>query len=460
MALEQIKTGLAIRTKKDELKALEERWKGFIDRMDTLSRALQEAETQEDVELLTRQTEELEGEIGDTDFESEIQKLKDEIAELESKLEEMNKKPADPKPEDDENNEERRVNKPMNRRSLFYKLPAERRQNILADEKVRTFLEQTRAVLKREVTGVKLTVPKQMTDLVKENIERYSKVLPYIKVESVSGDATVPILGVSPEGIWSDATGALKEVDLAFYEVEVGNFLISSYIPVNNVWLKDSDADLAANIIEALGKGTGKAIDRAVIYGKGVKMPLGIVTRLAQTVKPDTWPADAPEWKDLHESNIKTYDLASKNGTAFFKQIAEVAGIPSDDYADDSFVWFMNHKTAMKFRANALAFDSSAALQAKVDKEMPGIGGVIVEVPCIPTGDVVAGYGNLYAYGEREEITMAQSGHVKFLNNETVFACLARGDGRPVFGEAFVLFNINNVAPTTEVAFPTGKASA
>lgn len=458
MALEQIKAAMAIRTKKNELSALETKWQGFRDRMNTLARALEEATTQEDIDLLTRQTEELESEIGDTDFESEIQKLKDDIADLESKLEEMNKKPADPKPADDENNEERGVNKPMNRRSLFYKLPAERRQSILDNAEVRMFLDQTRAILKRELTGANLTVPQVMADLVKETTEKYSKLLPYVNVESVSGDATIPIMGVAPEGVWSEALAGFSEADLSFFQVRVGHFLISSYIPVNNTWLKDSDVDLAANIIEALGKGNGKGIDRAILYGKGNNMPLGIVTRLAQAAKPDNWDANAPEWKDLHVKNVLKFDLSSKKGTEFFKQIADIAGIPDDTYADGNLIWIMNHKTAMKFRANALAFDSAAALQAKMDNEMPGIGGNIVEVPCVPDGDVIVGYGCLYKYAEREDITMAKSEHVKILSNQTVFICFARGDGKPVFGEAFVVFNINNVAPTTTSTFAGEKA--
>lgn len=455
--LKQLKLELSLKDKRTKLSDLIKRQTDLNTRAQKLRDALAEATEQDDIDMLNRQTEELENEVGEIDFEAEISKIKDEIADLENQLKEINDKPAVTEEPAKEQKSERKVGKPMNRRSVFYKLSDEKRERILKNDEVRTFLDQTRAILKRELTGAVLTVPEVMTDLVKETTEKYSKLLPYVNVESVSGDATIPVMGVSPEGVWSEAIAGFSEADLSFFQVKVGNFLISSYIPVNNTWLKDSDTDLAANIIEALGRGNGKGVDRAILYGTGNNMPLGIVTRLAQAVKPDNWDANAPEWKDLHESNILKFDLASKSGTVFFKQIAEIAGIPDDTYADGDLIWIMNHKTAMKYRANALAFDSAAALQAKMANEMPGIGGTVIEVPCVPDGDTIVGYGSLYKYVEREKVTMTKSEHVKFLANQTVFACLARGDGEPVFGEAFVAFNINNVAPATTSKFAGAK---
>ena len=39
-----------------------------------------------------------------------------------------------------------------------------------------------------------------------------------------------------------------------------------------------------------LGQSIGLALDKAIVYGTGVKMPLGIVTRLAQASKAEGCP--------------------------------------------------------------------------------------------------------------------------------------------------------------------------
>ena len=58
----------------------------------------------------------------------------------------------------------------------------------------------------------------------------------------------------------------------------------------------------------ALSQAIGYSVDKAILYGRNSastqKMPLGIVTRLAQTSEPASYPATARPWADLHTSNI------------------------------------------------------------------------------------------------------------------------------------------------------------
>ena len=54
-----------------------------------------------------------------------------------------------------------------------------------------------------------------------------------------------------------------------------------------NAVLEDSDIDLASTLLDALAQAIGIAVDKAILYGRNSastqKMPLGIVSRLAQT---------------------------------------------------------------------------------------------------------------------------------------------------------------------------------
>ena len=49
----------------------------------------------------------------------------------------------------------------------------------------------------------------------------------------------------------------------------------------------------------------------------------------------------------------------------------------------------------------------------------------------------------LYLLVEREGTSLAQSEHVQFIQENTVFRGSARYDGRPVFGQGFVAINIS-----------------
>ena len=91
---------------------------------------------------------------------------------------------------------------------------------------------------------------------------------------------------------------------------------------------------------------------------------------------------------------------------------------------------------------------------------MPVVGGDIVTLDFIPVGDVVFGYMDLYLLAQRAGAQLAQSEHVRFLEDQTVFKGTARYDGMPVFGEAFGLMNIAGKEPTTTATFPPDTANS
>lgn len=452
--LEQLKKSWAIKEKRASLEELTKKRDAFNERVNQLREALDEATAKEDIDKINEDISALEAEKGETDYDAEVDKLNGEIEQLERELDEINnkaKQPATAAPETERKNERMTT---MNHRSIFYKLSEERQQAFIQNTEVREFLDGVRARMNRSVVNAEINVPEIMLSMVSENIDSYSKLLPLFRVETLTGNGVVPISSVAPEAIWVEATAGFKEVNVGFMETRLGNNKVTAYCPVPNSWLEDSDIDLAAHIIDMLGKGIGKALDRAFIYGTGNNMPLGIVTRLAQASKPDSWNAKDVEWKNLSTSNVLKYDLASKSGTAFFKQIIQVKGILDDTYTNGELVWCMNNRTKTDIEANAMAFDNSALLVSKVNDEMPVVGGKIQKLSFLADGDIVVGFRDMYIVGERKGIALGQSEHAKFLDDQTVFAAKARYDGKPILGESFAIININNTAPTTTTTFP------
>ena len=77
----------------------------------------------------------------------------------------------------------------------------------------------------------------------------------------------------------------------------------------------------------------------------------------------------------------------------------------------------------------------------------------------VPVGDIIFGYFDLYLLAQRAGAQLAQSEHVRFIEDQTVFKGTARYDGVPVFGEAFGAVNIAGKAPTTSMTFAPDKAN-
>ena len=467
--LKRLRLEFNLKQKRAALAALLERKSGYEERSRKLRAALEEATTDEDTDLINTQLTELENEIGETDFIAEEATLSGEIESIENELKELDEKenaaatppaPAAAEPAPATNTERKAVYSHMKRRGIFFTLPVEQRSFIIAKPEVRSFLDNIKnTVQTRTVQGLQYNVPDVLLNLVKERIGDFSKLLKHVNVVPVSGTAKIPIMGIAPEGIWTDAISSINKRSLAFYQIEVGNYKVAGYVTIHNSDIEDNDEVTISNVIEALGKGIGKAIDRAIIYGTGNNMPLGIVTRLAQTAKPDSWSAKAPEWKDLHTTHIIKKDLANTSGAKFFAAITSIAGVASSDYASGGMFWVMSHKTAMEIKGNAIAFNASAVLQSNIANEMPVVGGVIEELDFIPDGDIICGYGSLYTMAERKAISLGQSEHVLYLEDQTVFAGKARYDGAPVIGEGFVAFNIHNVAVTTTSTFAAAQAA-
>jgi hypothetical protein len=121
----------------------------------------------------------------------------------------------------------------------------------------------------------------------------------------------------------------------------------------------------------------------------------------------------------------------------------------------------MNRKTHLTIMAKALAFNAAAALTAGVNNEMPVIGGRIVELETNELQDyeIIGGFGDAYRLVQRQGATFATSDQRFFLEDQTEFRGVARYDGKPVFGDSFVIINFANTAPATTADFAEDYAN-
>lgn len=459
--------------KRNELAELERAAEQFATREAELEAAIAEVEpgNEEQEQAVTAEIEKFENEKSEHD--DRVETLRADIAALETELEELERSapkpaaPAEPKTEPEKRGAimQTTINLrslPMNRRA-FDALPTEQRGAILAQPDVTDFLARVRNMRgqTRAVTGAELSIPVTFLELVAENMYRYSKLMNRVRVRNVTGEARQTIAGTIPEAVWTEMCGAINELSFGFNQITADGYKVAGFIPVCNSLLEDNDVNLASYIVEALSEAIGLATDKAILYGKGGanKMPLGIVTRLAQSSKPSDYPANAPAWVDLHESNIKKIGGADVTGAQFWAQLMEATGATYTAYSRGNQFWAMNSKTYAKLKSKLISFTATGDIVANLFGVLPIITGDIDVLEFIPDGDIIGGYGDLYLLTQRSGMTIESSSEVQFIQDNTVFKGKQRMDGTPIIPGAFVAININNVAVTTTATFAADTAN-
>lgn len=400
--------------------------------------------------------------------------LRGDIAALEAELEELERSapapaPAEPARAAQITQRGDRTMPTINIRSLpmsqraFDALPMERREAIIAAPEVADFLGQLRSMKgqSRNITGAELTIPIFFLDLIAENMFRYSKLLNRVRVRNVSGEARQTIAGTVPEAVWTEMCGAINELTFAFNQITVDGYKVAGYVPVCNSLLEDNDVNLASWIVEMLSESIGLAMDKAILYGKGStsNMPLGIVTRLAQTTQPAGYPANAPAWVDLHASNVLQIGGDGVTGAEFWAELMQATGNTYTRYSRGNQFWAMNSKTYALLKSKLITFTATGDIVANLFGVLPVINGDIDVLEFIPDGDIIGGYGDLYLLSQRSGMTIESSTEVQFIQDNTVFKAKQRADGQPIIPGAFVAININNQAVTTVMDFAADTAN-
>lgn len=463
----------SIDAKKVELAELERKDAEFLTREAELEAAINEVEpgNAEQEAAINAEIEKFDEEK--SAHEAAKQQLSADIEGLEAELEEIERSaPKPPSPETHKKTDDQRGESkmetiniralPMTRRA-FDALPLERRNAIVAQDDVKAFLGQLRGMKgqARAITGAELTIPVVFLDLIAENMFRYSKLLNRVRVRNMSGQARQTIAGTVPEAVWTEMCGAINELSFVFNQVTLDGYKVAGYVPVCNSLLEDNDINLASWIVEMLSESIGLAMDKAILYGKGSasRMPLGIVTRLAQESAPSDYPANAPAWEDLHETNILKIGGADVTGAQFWSALMTATGATYTRYNRGTMFWAMNSKTYAALKSKLITFTATGDIVANLFGSLPIVTGDIDVLEFIPDGDIIGGYGDLYLLSQRSGMTIESSYEVQFLQDNTVFRAKQRADGMPVIPGAFVAININNQAVTTAMDFAADTAN-
>lgn len=440
MALRVLILKKKIDEKSKELESLRAKASELETREAELEQDIEAAETDEEKAAVEEAVEAFEKEKAENAEAKDA--LEKEIGELETELsgQEERQKSKGVVPE------QKKEEIKMSERTKFFGMSIEERDRFIAREDVQALLTEVRTAIKekRALTNVGYLVPKVMLGLLRENIERYSKLYRHCNVQRVNGQSRMVIQGQIPEAVWTEMCANLNELDLSFSQVEVDGYKVGGYFRVCNAMLEDSDIDLAATLLDVLGQAIGYALDKAILYGTGTKMPTGVVKSLSLVT---------------NTPNIVSH-AASVTGIDLWQAIVLDSGKAKSDYARGEKVWVMNETTYTTLVAEALSINAAGAIVSGINGTMPVIGGVIEVLNFLPDNTIIGGYFDLYLLAERAGVELNTSEHAFWVADQTGFKGTARYDGKVLDVNAFIAIGINGVTPAANaVTFAADTAN-
>lgn len=467
--LKQLKLRKKIQLKKKEAEKIRAEEKELEKREAELEKALEECETDEDMAIVEEDVEKLETDKKENSekkstIEKEIEELEKELKETEDK---DNKQKEDDKKEEEEqkqdNLEDERANKNyenergqnrMNKRKskyVDYLSKRERKEYVQRDD-VKKFLTNIRkAVEKRSITDLDLTIPNVTMELIRDNIGNYSTFYKLVNLRPVGGTARANIIEEAVEGIWTEMIGELNELEYGLSKVEVDGYKVGGFTGADNSIIEDSDEDVSILVEDLLSESIAIAIDKAIPYGKKLddngnkaKMPTGYVTEIVSDDK-------------LKTTNIINLTTAK---TKLAEIVSAFGNIDRGITNRGEVTVVMNEQTWLKtILPLSLATNSSGAYVSALQRVFPGTGYPVEFCNQIPVGDIHAGDYSKYLLAERKGKKVTSSTEAKFIQDITLFKATARYDGIPTRKQAFVIIGTNGVNATTSVTFAPDKAN-
>lgn len=443
MALRSLMLGKKLSEKNKALDALREKIAGFEAREAELAGAIEEAETEEEKQAVEEavdafEAEKAEAEEEASNLEAEVRELEAELDSIEAKEEPQEEKSS---PVVKEKREEKII---MNKR--FKEMSYAERTAFVQQDEMQAFLAEVRSAMreKRSISNAGYLIPQVMLGLIKANIEDYSKLYSRVDLRPIGGTGRMVIEGTIPEAVWTEACANLNELDLSFSKVEVDGYKVGGYFKICNATLEDSDIDLASELISALGQAIGLALDKAIIFGTGTKMPTGIITAL----------------KAVSQTPNIVSHANTVTGKALVQALVGDIAKAKSNYSRGEKIWVMNETTYSYLLSQFVEVDANGAYVSVVNGVMPVVGGDIIVLGFMPDYVICAGYFDLYLLAERAGTTIGTSEHAFWTADMTGFKGTARYDGKVLRNNAFVGIGVNGAdGDDMTVVFPSDSAN-
>lgn len=212
---------------------------------------------------------------------------------------------------------------------------------------------------------------------------------------------------------WTEEASTLTETEPQFKQVELVAHELSGYSKISNALLADNAVGLEALLLNLFGRALGWHEDYAFLRGNGTGKPLGAL--------------NATSLISVTRSAASAFDLADAAG---------MLGRLLPGWDPQHTVWAIHPTVLVKLfqmsdtEGNIIFIDNARERPTMVLFGIPVV--VTEKLPSLNTlGDVLLMDLRHYVIGDREQIEIAFSEHVAFLNNQGTWRFVSRVDGQP-----------------------------
>lgn len=225
---------------------------------------------------------------------------------------------------------------------------------------------------------------------------------------------------------WAEEAETINETEPQFKQVELVAHELSGYSKISNALLADNAVGLESLLLTLFGRAIGWHEDYAFLRGNGVGKPAGML--------------NASSLISVTRSGANAFGLADAAG-----MIARL--LPGWDPAHA--VWAIHPTVLAKLfqmsdaEGNIIFIDNARERPTMVLFGIPVV--VTEKLPALNTvGDVLLLDLRHYLIGDRQQIEIAFSEHVAFLNNQGTWRFVSRVDGQPWMRSAVTLSDGSN----------------
>lgn len=414
--LKQLKIMKALEIKRTKLKELETKAADILKRNEDAQAALSEAKTEDDLSLLETEITAIEKE--QTDLETDKKTVEDEIAALEEELDEI--KERESKTSATKQTREKGATEDMNRlqvRELLKTGEYYKRSEVVE------FYNQFKNL--RAVTGGELVIPEVIVSRIMDILGDYSTLYPIVDRIQVKGTARILIDTDTTAATWVEQNAALPIGDVGtIASIDFDGFKVGKVTFVDNFMLQDSVINLDIYVSKKIARAIALALDIAILNGTGAvgKQPSGIIPAI-----PVENQVTVAEGSALVEF-LKPIGLIDTG----LDSVGEIAAVMR---RSTYYAYFLEYSINVDGNGNVVG-----KLPNLTRPDLVGI--PVIFNNAMAADEVLYGDFQQYTLVERENITIDNSEHVRFVEDQMAFRGKGRFDGKPTKPEAFALVTI------------------
>jgi HK97 family phage major capsid protein len=415
--LKQLKIQKAIEIKRNKLKELETKMDAIAKRSEDTKKALDESKTEEDIKTIEAEITEIEKEQGEVEVEKKT--IETEITELETELEDVNERESQATKKNQ--TRDKGVVEGMNRlqvRELIKTGEYYKRSDVME------FYDKFKNL--RAVTGGELAIPEVIVNRIMDILGDYSNIYNLVDRIQVKGTARILIDTDTTPASWVEQNASLPISDVGTIAyLDFDGFKVGKVTFVDNYLLQDSVINLDQYVSNKIARAIALALEISILKGTGLagKQPTGIIP---------TIPAE----------NKVTVDGADATMSDYVKPIGLI------DTGDD----VVGEITAVMRRSTYYAYFLELSVNVNASGDVVGrlpnltrpdiLGIPVVFSNHMDADEVLYGEFDKYTLVERENISIDNSEHVRFVEDQMAFRGKGRFDGKPTKPEAFALVTI------------------